>query len=142
MIIESKYDLLETINKMQNNTCTYEQYKPYLHLDGSMLPRYVGTVTEEDFHLQKKMGTKQLLISGRVYEENGKTYIMFWPTPNINHILLLILCAVFTVYCVIKWEWRTMLIELAVFGILSLVEFKRFREDYVEFQDFIKEILQ
>ena len=53
MIIESKYDLQETIDKMQNNTCTYEQYKPYLHLDGSMLPRYVGTVTEEGFHLQK-----------------------------------------------------------------------------------------
>ena len=32
--------------------------------------------------------------------------------------------------------------QLAVFGILSLVEFKRFHEDYVEFQDFIKEILQ
>lgn len=139
MIIVSKYDLQETIARLQNSICFAEQYKPFMNSD--LFQNYWGTVSDDRFRLQKGLGTKHLTISGRVYEKESKTYIMFWPVPNINHIIILIIFVVLTVTCLIKNTWMVILFVMLVLGIISLLEFKILRDEYVEFQEFIRDLL-
>ncbi len=54
MIIVSKYDLQETIARLQNSICSAEQYKPFMNSD--LFQNYWGTVSDDRFRLQKGLG--------------------------------------------------------------------------------------
>jgi hypothetical protein len=54
MIIVTKYDLQETIARLQNSICSAEQYKPFMNSD--LFQNYWGTVSDDRFRLQKGLG--------------------------------------------------------------------------------------
>ena len=81
-------------------------------------------------------------VAGRVYEEDGKTYILFWPEPSVHHILFLIVCVVALVIYLIMMEWRGILGALLISSVVSWFEFSRLQDDYYDFKDFIREILR
>lgn len=141
MIIESKYGLQETISRLESNI-HHAEYKWFMPLGLNSSHKYMGTVSEERFRIFEGSIRKPLTIAGRVYEKDGKVYISFWPEPNINHILFLILCTIAVVVFLIRLEWWGILGVIILSSIITLFEFSRLKGKYDDFKDFVSELVK
>jgi len=107
-------------------------------------PRYWGTVSNNRFQLSKLgksvRGSQHLIISGRIYEQNSKTILAIWPTPNVNQCVALFFFVGLLIFLFIKWSFIT-LIPITALIIASIIEFNKSREEYKEFQRFVLEEL-
>lgn len=144
MILESKYNLKETVKRLQDNTCTISQCKKLDPLHRELWPKYWGSVSDDHFQLSKLgksvRGSQHLIISGRIYEQNTKTVLSIWPMPNANQCIAFLFFIGLMIALFIKWSFIT-LVPIVILILGSIIEINKSCEEYKEFQYFVLEEL-
>lgn len=141
MKVETKYSIQETIRKLQDNTCTIEQYHDLKHRDRGNRPLYYGSISNDRFqvtraHRIENHRGQALMVSGRIYEKNQHAMIVFWPIPTPNHIVALIFALMVVVLAIVMRSYYY-LIPLPIICISSIGEYRLTREEYLEFGLFL-----
>lgn len=149
MILESKYDVDETVRRMKENTCSLQHFIKTNYRDKAKLPPYCGSYDDtrifvHSFQLQRLHTNRRgegLTISGDIYEEEGKTIVEFWPLPKVSHIVASLIFLALIVHSIIQGSW----IGVAGFAVISalivVIELIDIRTNLKQFRIFIEEEL-
>ena len=149
MIIESKYDVDETVRRMKKNTCSIQHFIKTNYRDKAKLPLYCGSYDDSrvfvhSFQLQRLHTNRRgegLTISGDIYEEEGKTIVEFWPLPKVSLIVASIIFFALIVHYIIQGNWIGVMGYAVIIVLIVVIELIDIRTNLKQFRLFIEEEL-